>query len=183
MVITLISPSSVSGRAHDTRRPAPVYQRVIEAAAATATVAAIALSLCGCAADPEGANVPAVPAPSAAVTLPPPAPEDAAALTQVTDAAARSAQVDGVVRATDCWSPSRHIVKAGKPVFRVICRVYYDQAGTSRYKDMTCIGDLTATPMLDHCYRWAHYSDTPGFADGPGLASPPVPTAPTEETN
>lgn len=104
-----------------------------------------------------------------------------AALEQLRHAAATSAAVDGTVSAVDCWTPSQHLVKGHVGIFSVLCRVHYTQADAARYKDMTCIGDFFAEPMLTHCYRWAYYSAEPRFEDGGRLASPPptpFPTAP-----
>jgi hypothetical protein len=117
-----------------------------------------------------------------ATTEPTPAPtsaRDAAALTQLYAVAATSAAVDGEVSRVECWMPSEHMVHGANStsIFKVICRVHYTQKSIARYKDMRCIGDFEATPMLSTCYRWAYHSLQPRFEDGPSLASPsPSPT-------
>lgn len=109
------------------------------------------------------------------------APRDVAALKELSPAASGSAAVDGTVSGVDCWTPSQHLVKGSEHlgIFSVLCRVHYVQDGTPRYKDMTCIGNFFATPMLTHCYRWAYYSAEPRFEDGARLASPPPTPFPT----
>jgi hypothetical protein len=89
-------------------------------------------------------------------------------LLEVQSVAAESSDVEGTVDAVDCWDPESHIVDPATDaeVFRVLCRVHYDQAGTERWRDMTCIGDLAGRPVLEYCYPWLPYDGVPTFEDG-----------------
>lgn len=68
----------------------------------------------------------------------------------------------------ECWQPSASLVDERS--FRVICRVHYTSAGQQRYRDMICIGELAKHPVTDHCFRWAYYTDMPGFEDRPAYS-------------
>lgn len=96
------------------------------------------------------------------------APAASPQLLEVRSAAAESSEVDGEIGEVDCWNLGQHIVDAQKDpdVFRVICRVHYDQQGTARWRDMTCIGDLEGRPVLEYCYPWLPYDGVPTFEDG-----------------
>lgn len=128
---------------------------------AFATIAVAMLALTGCA---QGAG----PAPS-------PNPDDGRALAQLADIAPAGAEIEGDVTATECWSPSDHLLSAADggsgSTFRVLCRVHYEAARAERYRDMICIGDLDTDPVADHCYRWAYYTDMPKYEDAPGYAA------------
>lgn len=89
-------------------------------------------------------------------------------LLEVRAAAAASSEVDGNVGEVECWDLEAHIIDAAADptVFRVLCRVHYDQAGTARWRDMTCIGDLDRRPVLEYCYPWLPYDGVPTFEDG-----------------
>lgn len=137
-------------------------------------VVAVTLVLAGCAASPANdAKTPAtsVPVPTESTRT---SPSDTVALAQLDEVAASSADLGSAVTHVDCWTPSEHLVviSASEHVFRVICRVFYDQESAKRYKDMVCIGDFDKSPMLDSCYHWVYYSQMPRFEDGPALASP-----------
>jgi hypothetical protein len=56
-------------------------------------------------------------------------------------------------------------------MWRVMCRVHYTDDSGERYKDTTCIGDFSADPMLDHCYRWTHYDFAEAFEDHAGTTA------------
>lgn len=141
-----------------------------------ALIIAMALALVGCAGNMQQGSHPTIAAVSSAkaTTLTNLSDRDIAALSQLDDAAAQSAAVEGTVTSVDCWTPSEHMIggSASTSAFRVICRVHYDQKATKRYKDMNCIGDFRESPMLDQCYRWAAHVEMPTFEDGPSLATP-----------
>lgn len=94
---------------------------------------------------------------------------DRGAIAQLTEIAPKDARVEGDTTGVECWKPSESMLDDRR--FRVICRVHYEQAGAERYRDVICIGDLTADPVSDYCYIWAYYSDMPGFEDKPGHAA------------
>ncbi len=122
--------------------------------------------------------------------------QDYAAIGQLAEIAARDAEPEGPVGATECWAPSQNPVpgdsstgggdpegdpgKAGtadesrasaEDGFRVICRVHFEQQGTQRYRDMICIGNLGRDPVAEYCYQWAHYADAPKFEDRPAFGA------------
>lgn len=102
--------------------------------------------------------------------------EDAAALTALGAVAGPTSDVDAQeITATECWLPSEHLIAdptvASDTSWKVLCRVHYTDDSGDRYQDTTCIGDFALTPMLDHCYRWAHYDFAPSFEDYPGVAT------------
>lgn len=111
--------------------------------------------------------------------------QDAAAIAQLAGIAARDAQPEGVVKATECWAPSQNPVQsvegapqnAGEPTdtggkeFRVLCRVHFEQQNADRYRDMICIGDLGRDPVAEYCYQWAYYADAPKFEDRPAYTA------------
>jgi len=92
--------------------------------------------------------------------------QDRNAIAQLAEIAPRDSKIDGKTTEVECWKPSESMLDDEK--FRVLCRVHYDQAGTERYRDMICIGDVTADPVTDYCYIWAYYTDMPRFEDKPG---------------
>ncbi len=113
---------------------------------------------------------------------------EAAAQESLVTTAARDAGVDGTVGAVDCWRASNHRIEitpesgsetdqqtdqqtvpqpTPQPgLFRVICRVHYDQQGAERYRDMICVGQFGREPAVESCYPWVPYTDTPSFEDG-----------------
>jgi len=111
-----------------------------------------------------------------AVDQAPPTPADARAIVQLADIAPRTAEIDGPPTGTDCWAPSDSPLErtdaGGDTGFRVLCRVHFVEAGTDRYRDMICIGDLAENPVADHCYRWAYYTGMPEFEDQKAYAAP-----------
>lgn len=135
------------------------------------TVAAFALA--GCAGGSPGDLTRRTPEASGSSFLQPTA-DDSAALAQLDRVAAASAEVDSSIDRVSCWTPSRHLLDGSdaEREFKVICRVFYEQASEGRYKDMTCIGDFDETPMLTSCYRWIYYSDMPRFEDGSSFGLP-----------
>lgn len=90
---------------------------------------------------------------------------DQRAIGQLAQIATRDAGVEAEAHASEveCWLPSQHALDEGG--FRVICRVYFDEANTARYRDMICIGDVMSDPVADHCYQWAYYTEAPAFED------------------
>lgn len=94
---------------------------------------------------------------------------DQRALQELATIATRDSAVENEgessVDRVECWLPSAN--KFDSSGFRVLCRVHYDQAGTERYRDMICIGDLAHDPVAEYCDRWAYYSDMPSFEDQP----------------
>lgn len=96
--------------------------------------------------------------------------EDRLLAPQLAEVAERDTVLDTDAESVDCWAPSDHMIDDSQ--FRVICRVHYEQAGQSRYRDLICVGDLTRTPVVEYCYEWAPYSDTPAFEDYPAFALP-----------
>ncbi len=100
---------------------------------------------------------------------------DADALAQLADVAPRTSTIDPTLADwTECWLPSEHLLAeadAGDDTtWRVLCRIHWHEtSGEVRYQDTTCIGDYARDPMLDHCYRWAHYDYEPRFEDHPGV--------------
>lgn len=100
--------------------------------------------------------------------------QDRTALRTLAEVAGPTSGVDAAtVDRTECWLPSAHLLddpSATPTTWRVMCRVHWTQPdGAARYQDTTCIGDFAATPMLDHCYRWAYYDLMPVFEDYPGV--------------
>lgn len=95
--------------------------------------------------------------------------QDANAIGQLVEIAARDAKPEGPVGSTECWAPSQNPVSEGE--FRVICRVHFEQQGAERYRDMICIGNLGRDPVADYCYQWAYYADAPKFEDRPAFAA------------
>lgn len=101
--------------------------------------------------------------------------EDRAALETLAAVAGPTSGVDPAdIEGTECWLPSAHPVddpSATPTTWRVMCRVHWTEpdTGAARYQDTTCIGDFAATPMLDHCYRWAYYDLMPVYEDYPGV--------------
>lgn len=93
---------------------------------------------------------------------------DTRVIAQLTDIAPRGADIDGAATGVECWKPSDAMLD--DETFRVLCRVHYLEAGDERYRDMICIGDVTADPVSEYCYRWAYYTDMPEFEDEPGHA-------------
>ncbi|MFV0434817.1 MAG: hypothetical protein ACK5LO_12645 [Leucobacter sp.] len=91
--------------------------------------------------------------------------EDARAIAQLGEIAARDAEIAGAPGAVECWVPSRHGIGGSK--FRVICRVHYEQSGVDRYRDMICVGEWGRDPIARSCYQWAYYSEAPEFGDHP----------------
>lgn len=91
---------------------------------------------------------------------------DQRVIDQLAEIAPLESRIDGIVTDVECWQASEHMVD--ERTFRVLCRVHYDQQGVDRYADMICVGDPTADPVSDYCYRWAHYSDMPVYEDAPG---------------
>lgn len=98
--------------------------------------------------------------------------EDRDSLDELSLIAARDAFAGGTlsgetpaVPAVECWAPSAHLFERQK--FRVLCRVHFDEAGTPRYRDMICIGEVGREPVSDGCYQWAPYTGMPAFEDAP----------------
>jgi hypothetical protein len=75
---------------------------------------------------------------------------------------AQDAQVPDVTGLPQCENPRDHVVEGSgdSATFRVICRVFYVQGSTDRWKQMLCIGTFSRDPMLDYCYDWAPYETT-----------------------
>lgn len=143
------------------RRAAPL----LSVAALCALGAAAALAMTACAGSAATAADPV-----------PPTPADARAIVQLADIAPRTAEIDAPSTGTDCWAPSDSLLARpdadAYTGFRVLCRVHFVEAGTDRYRDMICIGDLAENPVADHCYRWAYYTDVPEFEDQKAYAAP-----------
>ncbi|GAA3895466.1 hypothetical protein GCM10022381_41240 [Leifsonia kafniensis] len=121
-------------------------------------LAAAVLALCGC---------------SASVPLSEP---DSAALATLAEVAGPSSDVNADrITSTECWLPSAHAIEDpsvdSDTLWRVLCRVHYTDDSGERYQDATCIGDFASDPMLDHCYRWAHYDFAPTFEDFPAVSA------------
>ncbi|WP_378144632.1 hypothetical protein ACFJGV_14175 [Cnuibacter sp. UC19_7] len=99
--------------------------------------------------------------------------EDRAALDTLAQVAGPTSGVDpSVVSSTECWLPSDHLIddpSLDGTTWKVLCRVHYTDKTGDRYQDTTCIGDFATEPMLDHCYRWAHYDFAPEFGDAPAV--------------
>ncbi|ARJ04149.1 hypothetical protein GCM10010988_28740 [Cnuibacter physcomitrellae] len=99
--------------------------------------------------------------------------EDAAALDTLAQVAGPTSGVDAsAITSTECWLPSGHLIEDESldgTTWKVLCRVHYTDKSGDRYQDTTCIGDFAAQPMLDHCYRWAHYDFAPEFGDFPAV--------------
>ncbi|MCX6432580.1 MAG: hypothetical protein NTX29_07250 [Actinobacteria bacterium] len=76
---------------------------------------------------------------------------------------AQDAKVPNVTGPPECESPREHVVEGSgdSATFRVICRVFYMQGTTDRWKQMLCIGTFSRDPMLDYCYDWAPYETSP----------------------
>ncbi|CAG7603758.1 hypothetical protein [Leucobacter soli] len=95
--------------------------------------------------------------------------EDQRAIAELTEIAPRDtgveAQIADLVESVECWQPSANLVE--ERTFRVICRVHFFGADEVRYRDVICIGELDRTPVADHCYPWAYYTDMPSFEDRP----------------
>jgi hypothetical protein len=102
--------------------------------------------------------------------------DDEAALTTLAEVAGPTSNVDpDTITSTECWLPSEHLIddpSVNDTTFRVLCRAHYVDDSGDRYQDATCVGDFAADPILDHCYRWAPYSDMPRFEDFPGVTAP-----------
>ena len=99
---------------------------------------------------------------------------DSAALATLAEVAGPTSDVKADrISSTECWLPSAHAIEDptvdSDTFWRVLCRVHYTDASGERYQDATCIGDFASDPMLDHCYRWAHYDFAPGFDDFPAV--------------
>jgi hypothetical protein len=148
------------------------------AALAAAACAGAILLLAGCSATtPASPRASPTASPSAAANIVV-VPEDATAFAQLDEVAPESLKLEGgTVTGTSCWTPSEHLFRdptvASASTWKVLCRVYYDLAGTPRFQDTTCIGDFDKNPMLTRCYVWELYSGVPGYSDGTRLASPP----------
>ena len=115
----------------------------------------VALALTGCGPDISAADREAL--------------DDLAAVAGPTSDVSADAVTD-----TECWLPSEHPVEdageeASDSLWRVICRVHYEDATGDRYKDTTCLGDFALDPMLERCYRWTHYDFAPRFEDHPAV--------------
>lgn len=91
---------------------------------------------------------------------------DTEVISQLTSIAPATSEIEGDVTDVECWLPSENMLD--EEMFRVLCRVHYDQAGEPRYRDMICIGETNQDPVTDYCYRWAYYTDMPEFEDEPG---------------
>lgn len=104
-----------------------------------------------------------------------PSERDRAALDALAFVAATTSTVDpALVDWTECWLPSDHLLPeeevGSATIWRVMCRVHWhERDGEPRYQDTNCIGDFAAEPMLDHCYRYAHYDLMPVYDDHPGI--------------
>jgi hypothetical protein len=101
---------------------------------------------------------------------------DSAALATMAEVAGPTSDVEANrITSTECWLPSAHAIEdpavASDTMWRVLCRVHYTDASGPRFQDATCIGDFAAEPMLEHCYRWAHYDFAPVFEDFPGVTA------------
>jgi hypothetical protein len=99
--------------------------------------------------------------------------QDAAALDTLAQVAGPTSNVDpAAITSTECWLPSEHLIQdetLDGTTWKVLCRVHYTDKTGDRYQDTTCIGDFAAEPMIDHCYRWAHYDFAPEFEDFPAV--------------
>lgn len=101
---------------------------------------------------------------------------DASALATLAEVAGPTSNVDPAsTGSTECWIPSEHMIEDpavdSDTAWKVLCRVHYTDESGDRYQDATCIGDFSADPMLDHCYRWAHYDFAPTFEDFPAVSA------------
>lgn len=101
--------------------------------------------------------------------------QDSHALEQLAEIAARDAQTNGPVTATECWAPSQNLLESDSDPqgFRVICRVHFEEKDAQRYRDMICVGNLNRDPVAEYCYQWAYYSEAPKFEDRPAYAATP----------
>ncbi|PPL20080.1 hypothetical protein [Microterricola pindariensis] len=107
---------------------------------------------------------------------PPLSAQDSAALETLAAVAGPTSNVSAHrISSTECWLPSTHAIEDAavdsSTLWRVICRVHYTDETGERYQDATCIGDFALEPMLDHCYRWAHYDFAPAFEDFPAVTA------------
>jgi hypothetical protein len=156
---------------------------MIDRALPRVAVLALALALTGCS-SPAAPSEPAASTPAPVASTPAPVasapaglPEnDAAALATLADVAGPTSNVDpSAITSTECWLPSDHLVVDpsvdSDTIWKVLCRVHYTDSTGARYQDATCIGDFAATPMLDHCYRWAHYDFAPTFEEFPAVTA------------
>lgn len=138
----------------------PQKQRRASRIAGLIVLCALGIGVTGCADGvPDGSENP---------SQPPLVADDVAALLQVESAAIATADKgDPTTNAVECWIPSEHLVESptSDTVFRILCRLHYDDDSGPRYLDLTCIGDFELTPMLDHCYPWLPYSEVPRFED------------------
>lgn len=91
---------------------------------------------------------------------------DQRVIAQLTEIAPLDAEIESEVTKVECWKPSENMIE--EDVFRVICRMHFEEGGNDRYRDSICIGDPNADPVTDYCYLWAYYSDMPRFEDQPG---------------
>jgi len=105
--------------------------------------------------------------------IPPLSERDAMALQTLSAVAGPTSNVEPAsVTFTECWLPSDHLIDdetVNDTTWRILCRAHYTDPSGDRYKDTTCVGDFAATPMIDHCYRWAYYTGMPLFEDFPGV--------------
>lgn len=100
-------------------------------------------------------------------------PEDTEALATLAEVSGPTSGVDAAdITRTECWLPSEHLVVdegVSATTWRVLCRAHYVDDTGDRYQDATCVGDFAASPMIDHCYRWAYYTGMPAFEDFPAV--------------
>lgn len=93
--------------------------------------------------------------------------EDGRIISQLANIAPRDSKIDGPVEQVECWKPSESMLD--DDMFRVLCRLHYEQDGADRYRDMICLGSVTKDPVSDYCYLWAFYSDMPVYEDQAGF--------------
>lgn len=100
--------------------------------------------------------------------------DDRAALDRLAEVAGPTSGVEpALIDRTECWLPSDNLIddpSVNDTTWRVLCRVFWQEpGGQKRYQDTTCIGDFSANPMLDACYRWTYYDLMPVYEDEPGV--------------
>lgn len=94
--------------------------------------------------------------------------EDQEALSTLEVVAQSTSQIEATgFGDTECWVPSQHVIDPNQnpSIWKVICRVHYTENSIKRWRDTTCMGDFSLSPMLERCWRWVPYTGEPAFED------------------